>query len=26
VAEAMEDLALFKKMGGPEVIHVSELV
>jgi len=26
VAEAMEDLALFKKMGGHEVIHVSELV
>jgi ferredoxin len=26
VAEAMEDLALFKKMSGPEVIHVSELV
>jgi len=26
VAEAMEDLALFKKMPGREVIHVSELV
>lgn len=26
VAEAMEDLALLRKMSGPEVIHVSELV
>lgn len=26
VAEAMEDLALFKKIGGPEVIHVAELI
>ncbi|OGS28724.1 MAG: hypothetical protein A2218_11180 [Elusimicrobia bacterium RIFOXYA2_FULL_53_38] len=26
VVEAMEDLELFKKMSGPEVIHVSELI